>query len=79
MATHTTKKKTLGDLRQQLKDIEDEEIRFALEVLVEEKTKALRTIVLKRLEAVITLDDILQAFIDTKKVHDISVWAGRAR
>lgn len=79
MATHTIGKATIEELQRDLKRIEDEEIRFALEVVVDEKAKELRAIVLKRLEEVITLDDILEAFINKKKQRDISIWATRDR
>jgi len=68
-------KKTTEELLEELERLEAEEIRFALEIVIEEKAKALRAIVLKRLEDVITLDDILQAFINDNLCRRVSTWA----
>ena len=75
MATHTTGKTSIEDLKAKLKKIKAEETRFALEIVVEERARVLQQLVLKRLDEVITLDDILEAFINKKKTNDISVWA----
>lgn len=75
MATHTTKKTSIEYLKAALEKIEAEEKRFALEIIVEERARILQQLVLKRLDKVVTLDDILEAFINTKKINDICVWA----
>lgn len=77
MLKYDTRDKSVESLMDIFREIEKEEKRFALEIVVEEKAKVLRALVLKRLDDVITLDDILDAFIAKKKVHDISVWALR--